>query len=220
MSANWYLYKDQQQQGPFSWEKLVEQAKAHIIEPADMIWTEGMEGWTRADQIEGLMTPAPGAAVPPPVNPQFAGSAPPAGNPAGAGPAAAGAAGKSSTGMEANIAGLLCYIFGWITGIIFLLIEKDSKFVKFHAMQSIVTFGGLTALQVLIGILTSLIWAIVFRGAGAWALAGTITSLLGIISTIIWLATLVLAVLLMVKAYQHETFKLPIAGKIAEKQLQ
>jgi len=220
MSRQWYLYKDQQQQGPFSWDKLVEQARAHSIEPADMIWAEGMEGWSRADQVEGLITPDPKTPVPPPVNPQFAGSAPAAASPAGPGVVAAGASGKSSTGMEANIAGLLCYILGWITGIIFLLIERDSKFVKFHAMQSIVTFGGLTVLQILVGIVTSLIWSIVLRGAGAWALAGTITSLLGILSTIIWLATLALAVLLMIKAYQHETFKLPIAGKIAEKQLQ
>ncbi len=220
MSSQWFLYKNQQQQGPFSWEKLVEQARAHIIGPADMIWTEGMGGWSRADQVEGLITPAPKAAVPPPANPQFAGPALSASSPAGAKSETAGAAGKSSTGMEANIAGLLCYIFGWITGIIFLFIEKESKFVKFHAMQSIVTFGGLTALQILVGILSSLIWSILLRGAGAWALAGTITTLLGILSTIIWLTTLALAILLMVKAYQHETFKLPIAGKIAEKQLQ
>jgi len=46
--------------------------------------------------------------------------------------------GKSSTGMQPNVAGLLCYLAGWITGLIFYLIEKENKFVRFHAMQSII----------------------------------------------------------------------------------
>jgi hypothetical protein len=51
------------------------------------------------------------------------------------------AQGSSTTQLESNIAGLLCYLAGWITGIIFLVIEQKNKFVRFHAMQSIVTFG-------------------------------------------------------------------------------
>ena len=52
--------------------------------------------------------------------------------------------GGSTTGLEPNIAGLLCYLGGWITGIVFLVIEQKNKFVRFHALQSIVTFGALT----------------------------------------------------------------------------
>ena len=47
--------------------------------------------------------------------------------------------GGSTTGLEPNVAGLLCYLGGWITGIIFLVIEQKSRFVRFHALQSIVT---------------------------------------------------------------------------------
>jgi hypothetical protein len=68
----------------------------------------------------------------------------------GAAPAPA-AGGKSSTGLDENIAGLLCYVAGWVTGIIFLVIEKDSKTVKFHAWQSIFTFGGLTIISIALG---------------------------------------------------------------------
>jgi uncharacterized membrane protein len=50
--------------------------------------------------------------------------------------------GKTSTGMEQNLEGLLCYVLGWLTGIIFLLLEKDNKFVRFHAIQSILVFGA------------------------------------------------------------------------------
>ena len=51
--------------------------------------------------------------------------------------------GKSSTGLDAKVAGLLCYVVGWVTGLIFFLIEKENKFVRFHAMQSIIVFGSL-----------------------------------------------------------------------------
>ena len=217
MSKQWYIYKNDQQQGPVDREQLEEQVKAGLIGPADLVWTENMADWTRADQVAGLITaaPPPHDSPAPPVSfaQPAAGSSPRPGT-------AAEATAKSSAGLEPNIAGLLCYILGWITGIIFLLIESKNKFVRFHAMQSIVTFGGLTVLQILISIINRLLWSIIWRGAGSWALASTLTGLLGIVSLIIWLATLALAVLLMIKAYQYETFKLPIAGNIAEKQLQ
>ena len=50
---------------------------------------------------------------------------------------------QTSIGLQPNIAGLLCYVGFWITGIIFLVIEKKSQFVKFHAWQSIMTFAAL-----------------------------------------------------------------------------
>ena len=102
----------------------------------------------------------------------------------------------STTSLEPNVAGLLCYLVGWITGLIFILIEKENKFVRFHAMQSIVVFGAWNVLAIIL-------WWIPFVG---WIL-GTVLSLLG----------LVLWIILMVKAYQGERFKLPIAGDIAEK---
>ena len=60
--------------------------------------------------------------------------------------------GKTSTGIQANVAGLLSYVLGWLTGLIFFLIEKENKFVRFHAAQSLVVFGALTVLQIAIGI--------------------------------------------------------------------
>ena len=57
--------------------------------------------------------------------------------------------GKTSLGMEQNLEGLLCYVIGWITGIIFLLLEKDNKFVRFHAVQSIVIFGAFTVVIII-----------------------------------------------------------------------
>jgi len=102
--------------------------------------------------------------------------------------------GKTSSGLEPNIAGLLCYVLGWVTGLAFLLLEKENKFVRFHAIQSIIVFGAVTVLYII------LFW-IPFLG---W---------------IIWLLALVLWIVLMIKAYQGEMFKLPVAGQIAENQV-
>jgi len=96
---------------------------------------------------------------------------------------------ESSAGMPANIAGLLCYLFTWITGIIFVVIEKKSTFVKFHAWQSIMTFGVLTValliltwipfigwiLSILIPILMVVLWIILLIQAGTgkmWKVPG------------------------------------------------
>ena len=108
----------------------------------------------------------------------------------------------STTGLEPNIAGLLCYVLGWITGLIFILIEKENKFVRFHAVQSIVTFGAFTVVSILFSILGSI---------------GHIHLVFYIFNWILWALAVVLWVVLMVKAYQGEKFKLPIAGEIAEK---
>ena len=107
--------------------------------------------------------------------------------------------GNQSTGLEPNVAGLLCYLVGWITGLIFFLIEEKDEFVRFHAMQSIIVFGAITVLSIVFGIL----FLVPFVG---W-----------ILGTILWIASIVLWIILMVKAYQGERFKLPIAGDLAEK---
>ena len=109
------------------------------------------------------------------------------------------AKGKTSMGMEQNLEGLLCYVLGWVTGIIFFIMEKDNKFVRFHAMQSIIVFGAIFVVDIILSILRVFVPFI-------WIL----TLLLGIITFILW-------IVLMMKAYQGQMFKLPVAGDIAEK---
>ncbi|MGB8227432.1 MAG: DUF4870 domain-containing protein [Sedimentisphaerales bacterium] len=118
--------------------------------------------------------------------------------------------GKSSTGMQANIAGLLCYVLGWITGLVFFLIEKENKFVRFHAAQSIIVFGALTVLQIAVGILIGLFAAIHLY---------FLTPILGLLYPLFGLAGLILWIILMVKAYQGEMFRLPIAADFADKMI-
>ena len=103
---------------------------------------------------------------------------------------------KTSTGLAENVAGLLCYVLGWVSGLVFILIEQENKFVRFHAMQSIIVFGALTIAGFILG------W-IPFIGAFfAW---------------LIWLLGLVFWIVLMIKAYQGTRYKLPWAGNLAEK---
>ena len=101
----------------------------------------------------------------------------------------------SSEGLAENIAGALCYSVGWITGLIFLLIDKR-PWVKFHAAQSIAVFGGLTVIRI------GLLFMTHFLGWG-------IQALLGLLGFVLW-------IFLMIKAYQHETVRIPIAADIAD----
>ncbi len=109
---------------------------------------------------------------------------------------------KTSIGLTENVAGLLCYVLGWISGLIFLLIEQENKFVRFHAVQSIVTFGSIT----IVSIALSILGLIPFLGV-----------VFDIANVIIGLLAFVLWIVLMVKAYQGTKYKLPWAGDFAEK---
>lgn len=122
----------------------------------------------------------------------------------------AGKSPETSTGLAPNIAGLLCYIGGWISGIVFLVIEKKSKFVKFHAWQSIMTFGILSVAQIVISRILAAIGAVTFS-FGLIAVAG-------VLSTIIWVLTTILWIILMIQAWNGKMWKLPGVGNWAEKQ--
>jgi uncharacterized membrane protein len=105
---------------------------------------------------------------------------------------------KTSSGLEENLAGLLCYLAGFITGIIFIILEKENRFVRFHALQSIF-------ISVVMVILSFIFTSIPIIG---WLIGLLISPL----SIVLW-------ILLMYKAYQGQWFKLPILGEMAEKQL-
>jgi uncharacterized membrane protein len=97
--------------------------------------------------------------------------------------------------LSPNTAGFLCYLGAWITGIIFFVLEQKNEWVRFHAAQSLVTFGFLTAASSLIGLIP-------FAGP---PLAG----LIGFGGFILW-------IICMVKAYQGERFRIPIAADLAD----
>ena len=98
---------------------------------------------------------------------------------------------KATFSLDKNTAAALCYVLGWISGLVFLLIEKKDKNIRFHAMQAVLFFGGLTVLS--------------FIPVIGWILSPFIM----IVGFIVWLMA-------MYKAYNGETLELPIVGKIAK----
>jgi uncharacterized membrane protein len=106
---------------------------------------------------------------------------------------------KTSTGLDANVAASLSYALGWVTGLAFLGMEKDNRFVRFHAMQSTIVFAT---------------FSLAFLLLQAIPLLGMLLSLFIVmpLSAVVWL-------LMMFKAYQGERFKLPIAGDMAEQRI-
>jgi uncharacterized membrane protein len=106
---------------------------------------------------------------------------------------------KTSLGLTENFEAMLCYAFGWLSGLIFFLVEKDNKFVRFHAMQSLITFLGIMVIGLVCGVIPIIGW---------------------LVGILLVPASIILWIVLMVKAYKGEMFKLPIAGEMAEKQTQ
>ena len=106
---------------------------------------------------------------------------------------------KSSTGMDANLAAVLSYVFGIVSGLIFFLIEKRSRLVKFHAMQAILFSGALFIASIVTRIIP--------------VLGAVLGLLVGVAGVVVW-------ILLMVKAYQGDFWKLPVLGDVAEKNAQ
>ncbi|MFB3887569.1 MAG: DUF4870 domain-containing protein [Thermodesulfobacteriota bacterium] len=101
---------------------------------------------------------------------------------------------QSSTGLDENVAAFFCYLLGFITGIVFLVVEKKSPFVKFHAMQSTMTFLSLFVISLILSFIP----------------------IIALLVVPIWILSLILWLLLMIKALRGERYLLPIVGKMAE----
>jgi uncharacterized membrane protein len=103
---------------------------------------------------------------------------------------------KTASGMDENVAGALAYALGWITGAAFLVTEPSNKFVRFHALQSVIVFGGLSVAWFVAVSIPLLGWFVAFI-------------IIPPLSAVLWL-------LLMYRAYQGQRYKVPFAGDIAD----
>jgi len=116
---------------------------------------------------------------------------------------------KTNLGLEPNVAGLLCYVpccIGLVFSVVAAIVEKQSRFVRFHAFQSLLVHAaaivlgiGLNVAQVALG----------FAGLGA---VGLLLSLLGMV---VGVAFLGLTIFLMIKANAGEELELPVVGALA-----
>ena len=124
-------------------------------------------------------------------------------------------AGKSSTGLDENIAALLSYVFGWVSGLVFFLIEKDSRLVRFHVMQSLL-------FNVLIGVVITVMWVLFFVLLLVVSqISDVLSGIFSLVATLLWIAIsigiLIAWIMCLIKAYNRQYFKLPIIGNFAEK---
>lgn len=103
---------------------------------------------------------------------------------------------KTASGMDENVAGALAYALGWITGAALLLTEPTNKFVRFHALQSVIVFAGLSVAWFIAVSIPLLGWFVAFI-------------IIPPLSAVLWL-------LLMYRAYQGQRYKVPFAGEIAD----
>ena len=101
----------------------------------------------------------------------------------------------TSTGLDPKLAAPLSYLLGFVTGIAFLVLEKKNAFVRFHAMQSTITFVALFVVRMVVSLLSAPL------------------------TTLVTLAGMVLWVFLMVKSFQGERYKLPWVGDLAEQRI-
>jgi len=105
---------------------------------------------------------------------------------------------KTVSGLPEQTEAALCYVLGWVSGLVFFLLEKDSKLVKFHALQSLVLFGGLHIVSMVLGMIPIIGWALLpFFGLGTFVL---------------WL-------FIIVKTYQGGKVTIPIVTDLVNKQL-
>ena len=122
---------------------------------------------------------------------------------------------KSSTGLDENVAALLAYIATWVSGLVFFLIEKDSRFVRFHAMQAILLGASATILGIVLWILW--FFGLIIGAMISDVLAGLVSVVLGLLMFVFSIGVLIAIVMCLIKAYQMLYFKLPILGNLAEK---
>jgi uncharacterized membrane protein len=98
----------------------------------------------------------------------------------------------ASTGLSDNVAGALCYVLWWITGIIFLILEPNNKTIRFHAFRSIILFGAIFIIAFIFVWVPFLNW-------------------------LLWLAGFILWFVLILMTYQNREIKIPIADELAKK---
>ena len=106
--------------------------------------------------------------------------------------------GRSSLNMNENIAAPIAYMFGWLSGLILFLVEKESRFVRFHALQSLLFFGGMSLILGVLGRIPVVGWVFAIIG--------------GILAFGFWIIG-------MVNAYRGELYRFPIVGDFAARQI-
>jgi len=114
---------------------------------------------------------------------------------------------RTSTGIDAPLASVLCYAGWWLTGLVFLVVERKDKDVRFHAAQSVVLFGALSAAMIALGSVSVV----------ALLLPGPAFRLLQATGNLVWLVAVLLWIALLVRTFRGETWRVPLASGVADR---
>jgi len=113
----------------------------------------------------------------------------------------------TSTGVDARLSSVLCYAGWWLTGLVFLFAERQHRGVRFHAAQSLVIFGVLSAVMLASG----------GASAVAFFVTGPSFRLLQAAGNVVWLAAVVLWLLLLLRTWRGDTWRVPVVAGLADR---
>lgn len=124
---------------------------------------------------------------------------------------------ESESGLDENVAGALSYLFGFVTGLIFFLIEKENDFVRFHAAQSIAFSGLLFVAYMALSIVGTVMTTVLFSSTSTFFVGSIVSIVLGLVWLVLALGGVAAWIYLLIKAYQGKTPRIPVAAGIADK---
>ncbi|WP_121741561.1 DUF4870 domain-containing protein [Natronorubrum halophilum] len=124
---------------------------------------------------------------------------------------------ETESGLDENVAGALSYLFGFVSGLIFFLIEGDNQFVRFHAAQSIVVSGLVVLASIVLSIGGTILTTVMFASTSTVIIGSIISLLLGLVWLGLTLGGFAVWVYLIVTTYRGKTTRLPVVAGIADK---
>ncbi len=114
---------------------------------------------------------------------------------------------STSTGVDARLTSVLCYAGWWVTGLVFLFVERRHRGVRFHAAQSLLVFGTLSAVMLVSG----------GASAVAFLVEGPSFRMLQAAGNLVWIAAVALWLILLVRTWRGETWRLPLVADLADR---
>lgn len=126
---------------------------------------------------------------------------------------------KTNLGIGENVEAALAYLVGFISGLFFLITEKENQFVRFHAAQSTIIFGFVLILMIFINVISRLLTSLIMAIGATYFLFQLFIGFFSLISTLIYLGAFVLWIYLMYMSYQGRKLEIPYASKYAKKLL-
>lgn len=113
---------------------------------------------------------------------------------------------STTTGLDVRLASVLCYSVWWVTGGLFLLLERQHRTVRFHAAQSLVLFGSVSALLVALGAVSAL----------ALVVSGQSYQLVRFLADLLWAGAAILWLVLVLRAWRGEVWRVPLVAALAD----